>query len=124
MLALVKRGIYMLESSSDLLYVVLSFCILWFTVFLCWLLYQAARVLRNANRIIENVTEKLELIVDAVEFIKDKVDGLSSKMGIVNSMMAGLVEKFVLGKINEKLEDRVAKKKPKAKNKAVVRKKK
>jgi len=118
MLALVKRGINMLESSSDLLYVVLSFCILWLTVFLCWLLYQAARVLRNANKIIENITQKLELIVDAVEFIKEKVDSLSSKMGIVNGMMAGLVEKFVVGKINEKLEDRVAKKGKKKTRKA------
>ena len=50
-----------LESSQDLLYIVLALCVLWFTVFLCWLLYQAARVLRNANKIIESVTEKLEL---------------------------------------------------------------
>ena len=41
----------MLETSKDLLYVVLSLCILWFTVFLCWLLYQAGRVLKNANKI-------------------------------------------------------------------------
>ena len=43
----------MFNTPQDLLYIVLSFCVLWFTVFLCWLLYQAARVLKNANEIIE-----------------------------------------------------------------------
>ena len=101
----------MLENSKDLLYIILSLCILWLTVFLCWLLYQATRVLRNANRIIENITQKLELITDAVHFIKQKVDGLSSSMGILSSMIAGLVEKFVVNKLSAKLDERVSKKK-------------
>ena len=103
----------MLETSQDLLYVILSLCILWFTVFLCWLLYQAARVLRNANKIVENLMQKLELITDAVSFIKNKVDGLSNSMGTVTGMVAGLMEKFVVNKLSEKLEQRVAKKKKK-----------
>jgi uncharacterized protein YoxC len=97
----------MLDTSKDLLYIVLSLCILWFTVFLCWLLYQAARVLKNANEIIENLTHKLELITDAVHFIKGKVDNLSSSMGMVSTMITGLVEKFVVNKLSEKLEERV-----------------
>ncbi|KKW42994.1 MAG: hypothetical protein UY92_C0001G0008 [Candidatus Magasanikbacteria bacterium GW2011_GWA2_56_11] len=96
-------------SSQDLLYIVLSLCIVWFTVFLCWLLYQAARVLRNANRIIENVTEKLELITDAVDFIKRKVDGLSVSMGAVSGMVSGLVEKFIVNKLSRKFGEQVEK---------------
>jgi uncharacterized protein YoxC len=103
----------MFDTSRDLLYVVLSFCVLWFTVFLCWLLYQAARVLRNANRIIENVTHKLELITEAVEFIKHKVDNVSSHMGVVSSAIAGLVEKFVVNKLSQKLNERVEKRRGK-----------
>ncbi len=101
----------MFDTSRDLLYVVLSFSVLWFTVFLCWLLYQAARVLRNANQIMENLTHKLELITEAVEFMKHKVDSVSSHMGIVSSAVAGLVEKFVVNKLSQKLEERVEKKK-------------
>lgn len=103
----------MLETSKDLLYVILSLCILWFTVFLCWLLYQAARVLKNANKIAEDLMQKLELITDAVHFIKNKVDGLSSNMGAVSGMVAGLVERFVVNKLSEKLGERVSKKKKK-----------
>lgn len=97
----------MFESSKDLLFVVLSLSIFWFTIFLCWLLYQAARTLRNINRIAELLTEKLELISDAVTFMRDKVDHLSSKMGVVSSMLSGLVEKFIVGKIADKLDDRM-----------------
>jgi len=103
----------MFDTSQDLLYIILSFCVLWFTVFLCWLLYQATRVLRNANFIIENLTHKLELITEAVEFIKHKVDSVSSHMGTISGMFANLVEKFVVNKLSQKLEERVEKKKRK-----------
>lgn len=106
-----------LETSQDVLYIVLALCIVWFTVFLCWLLYQAARVLRNANRIIENVTAKLELITDAVEFIRRKVDGLSSSLGAVSGMLSGLVEKFIVSKISRSLGGRFEKTQPRTGNK-------
>ena len=107
----------LLQDSQDLLYIVLSLSVLWFTVFLCWLLYQTARVLRNANRIIENVTEKLELIAEAVEFIRDRIDGLTSTAGIITKMMGGAMEKFVTGKISTNLDDRGKKKKTDKKKK-------
>ncbi|MEK7084882.1 MAG: hypothetical protein AAB932_06620 [Patescibacteria group bacterium] len=98
-------------NSLDLLYIVLALCILWFTIFLCWLLYQAARVLRNANVIIENLMRKLELISDAVEFIREKVESVSDHMGIITRFAGDLVEKFVVGKISTSLEERSKKKK-------------
>lgn len=103
-------------SSQDILYIVLSLCILWFTVFLCWLLYQAGRVLRNANKVVEGLMHQLELISGAVDFIRKKVDGLSSSMGVVSSLATGLVEKYVVGKLTKKFgdtedKDRVIKKK-------------
>lgn len=94
-------------SSQDILYIVLSICVLWFTVFLCWLLYQAGRVLRNANKVIETLMHKLELISEAVDFIRRKVDGLSSSMGVVSSIASGLMEKYVLGKLSKKFDDKV-----------------
>lgn len=103
-------------SSQDILYIVLSICIVWFTVFLCWLLYQAARVLRNANKVVEGLMHQLELISSAVDFIRKKVDGLSSSMGVVSSLASSLVEKYVVGKLAKKLDedddaDRVIRKK-------------
>ncbi|MBU0596952.1 hypothetical protein KJ641_03320 [Patescibacteria group bacterium] len=113
----------MFDTSQDILYLVLSLSILWFTVFLCWLLYQAARVLKNANEIIENITQKLELIADAVEFMRAKMDKVTNHMGIVSKVATGFVDKFVLGKLSEKLEEKISKMPTKA-NKARAKKKK
>ena len=50
------------------------------------------------------------MITEAVELIRDRVEHLSGKMGVVSTMMTGLVEKFIIGKIGGNLEDRVEKK--------------
>ena len=111
----------MLSTSQDLLYLVSALCLLWFTVFLCWVLYQAARTLRNANKIIENVSDKLELISGAIEFIRRKVDHVSGTMGTITSLVAGMLEKMVASKISSAFERRqteraTAKRKDKAYN--------
>lgn len=100
----------MLSSTQDLLYIVLSLSILWFTVFLCWLLYQAARVLKNANEIIENITGKLELIADAVEFMRGKVEKVTDHMGNIQKFISGTVGSYLVKMVSSKLEDRVAEK--------------
>ena len=104
-------------SSQDFLYIVLSLCIVWFTVFLCWLLYQAARVLRNAKKVVEGLMHQLELISDAVDFIRRKMDGMSSSLGVVSSLASNVMEKYVMTKLNKKMaeddEPRKAKKKKK-----------
>ena len=113
------------STSLDLLYIVLAICMVWFTIFLCWLLYQAARVLKNANEIIETITIKLELINEAVQYMRNKIDTVSKNMGIVSSMMGGLVEKFVVGKITNKLEEKIGNTKKKiSKRKKIFEKKK
>ncbi|PIR74440.1 MAG: hypothetical protein COU35_02565 [Candidatus Magasanikbacteria bacterium CG10_big_fil_rev_8_21_14_0_10_47_10] len=98
----------LLSSSQDLLYIVLAICIVWFTIFLCWLLYQAARMMRNANEVIETVTHKLELINDAVQFMREKFDGMSKHMGIVSSMVGGMADKLVFSKLSSKLEEKIS----------------
>lgn len=111
----------MLESSQDLFYIVLSVAVLWFTVFLCFFLYQVARVIKNANKVMETVTEKLELINDAVSMVRHSMDGLTSKMGLVSTMIAGLVEKIIVGKISKTLAGDESDTKKKAKTKVKKR---
>ncbi|HRH23845.1 MAG TPA: hypothetical protein PK295_04420 [Candidatus Magasanikbacteria bacterium] len=104
----------MFETSRDLLYVVLSLAIIWFTVFLCWLMYQAGRTLRNVNRIVESALEKMEMISTAVEFIRKKVDGMSSHLGAVSGIASGLFEKFVVSKLSDKLDEKLSGRKAKS----------
>lgn len=103
----------MFQTSQDLLYIVLSLAIIWFTVFLCWLMYQAGRTLRNVNRIVEAALEKMEMISTAVEFIRKKVDGMSSHLGAVSGIASGLFEKFVVRRLSDKLDEKMSGKKSK-----------
>ncbi len=108
----------MFETSQDLLYVVLAIAIIWFTVFLCWLMYQAGRTLRNVNRIVEAALEKMEMISDAVEFIRKKVDGMSSHLGAVSGIASGLFEKFVVRRLSDKLDEKLSGRKVKSSKKS------
>ena len=103
------------NSLQQLLYLVLSICIVWATVFLCWLLYQAGKVLKNTNKIMDSVIEKLEDISDAVTFMQSKMEHVSKHMSSMTGLLGGVVEKFVVSKIATKLgnnlEERMEKKK-------------
>ena len=105
----------MVSTGQDLLFIVLSLCILWFTVFLCWLLYQAARVLRNANLMVEHVLQKLEMIVDAMKFVRERVEKITGSLGTMTSLVANLVEKVVVGTIAKKMNERVKKRRAESK---------
>jgi len=64
----------MLESSKDVLFIVLAFCALWLTIFLCWLMYHVAMILKNANDIAHEVRERLRSISESLDEILDKID--------------------------------------------------
>ena len=107
-----------LYSGQELLYVVLAICIVWFTIFLCWLLYQAARVLRNANTVIETLAHKLELINEGVQFMRNRIDKVSKNVNIVSTLLGGFVEKMVVGTLGDAFERKVKKRATKRKTKA------
>lgn len=57
-----------------MLYIVLMFCALWFTAFLCWLMYQVVRIIRRAHEVLELVERKIDLLDRSVAGIKAKFD--------------------------------------------------
>ncbi len=99
--------IFVPNSLEQLLYLVLSICVVWATVFLCWLLYQAGKVLKNTNKIMDSVIQKLEYISDAVSYMQQKMDHVSKHMGSMTGLLGGMVEKFVVSKISNKLNDKL-----------------
>ena len=70
----------MLQSSKDLFYIVLAFSALWLTIFLCWMIYSVAMVLRNGNDMIHEMRERLRGISEALDFMRDKVDVLAGSV--------------------------------------------
>lgn len=61
--------------SQDILFIVLAFCALWFTAFLCWLIYQAATLLRHVHGLVDEIKERVASLEDAVTSMKRKFDG-------------------------------------------------
>lgn len=93
-----------LESSKDILYLVISFCVLWATVFLCWVFYYLVRILKNANQIVEEFRLRLQTLTDAIGYIRGKVEHISSLMTLATSGVGGVVKRLVSKKANEWME--------------------
>ena len=70
----------MFGSSKDILYLVISFCVLWTTVFLCWMFYYVMRLLRNTNQIVEEFRVRLQSLTEAINYVRGKVEHMSSLM--------------------------------------------
>ncbi len=88
-------------SSKDILYLVISFCILWTTVFLCWVFYYVARILKNTSQIVEEFRVRLQGLSDAVNYVRGKVEHMTSLMGAMTTGVGGFVKKAVTRKAHE-----------------------
>lgn len=88
----------MFDTSKDILYIVISFCILWVTVFLCWMMFYAVRILKNASQIVEEFRLKIQMLTDAINYIRGKVEHISGLMTLATSGVGGLVTKMVKNK--------------------------
>ena len=85
----------MLETSKDLLYVVIAFAILWVTVFFCWALYYVISMLRNVSKMAISIREKLELVDKILKLVKDKLEKGSNHMALLSDSAIKLVGFFI-----------------------------
>ncbi len=91
----------MFTNSRDILFLVISFCVLWVTFFLCWMFYYLMRLLRNANKIIEEFRVRLQALTEAINYIRGKVEHMSGLMTLITSGASGLIQKVISKKTNE-----------------------
>jgi hypothetical protein len=91
----------MLETSKDLLYVVISFCILWLTVFFCWMLYYLIMLLKQAYDLTRSIKDKVEKVETLIAFIRGKVEKSSSHLALVAEGVGQLV-KYLISRRQEK----------------------
>lgn len=110
------RGNMFLDSSKDILFLVLAFSILWFTAFLCWALYYVISILRDASRLIEDVREKLDAIDNAIQGVRDKLTKGASSLSVMASGAKLLME--IMGAQKAKVVKKAKKAASTAKKKA------
>lgn len=61
--------------SKDIFYIVLAFCALWFTAFLCFALYHIASFMKRMQELSGHVREKFDEAMETVNVIRMKVEG-------------------------------------------------
>ena len=91
----------MLENSKDLLNLVIAFCILWLTIFICWMIYYVALIFKRIHEVMEKVTNALEAVTEFFTKAKDRLEKATSSLTIL----------LELGK---KIYDSIAEKKTKS----------
>ncbi len=61
--------------SQDILFIVLAFCALWFTIFLCFVLFQLASLLKRLHVLVDEMRTKVSELEQAIHGMKRKFDG-------------------------------------------------
>jgi len=111
----------MLNTSKDILYLVLSFCILWITVFICWLLYYFISTVGGVRKIVKGVEDKVAKVDALLNLVKEKVEHSATYLGLLVEGIAKVVgylkDKKNNWRNNDDLEDNEdeAEEKPKKK---------
>jgi len=99
-----------IETSKDLLYVVLAFCVLWLTVFLSWLLYYVIAIVRDAESLIKQVKGAVEKVDSLAHAVHEKMERSAASF----SLVASAVKELVVWGIQERSRSKPAKEKEKA----------
>jgi len=90
--------------SQDILYIVLAFCALWVTAFMCWLIWQIAMILKNVNDTMSEAREKMAKIEEAITGIRGKFEKATVGLSFIADSVRKVVEYAIDKKIDKKAE--------------------
>jgi hypothetical protein len=96
----------MFETSKDILLLVIAFCVLWFTVFLCWLLYYFISMVGSVRKIVKSVQEKIDKIDELIDLVKDKVNSSAAYLPLIVDGVGKIVKHFKSKKSDEDKDDK------------------
>lgn len=68
----------MLQTSKDVLFIVLAVCILGFTVFVCWGIYYLIAITKQLNETIKEFRQKMQRIDNFIMLVEEKVKSSTS----------------------------------------------
>lgn len=94
----------MFSSSKDILYLVLAFCILWVSAFLCWLLYYGVRIMKDTSKIVEEFRVRLQNLSELIKTISDKIESIYEMVSSFNGI-TGFFKKMMHKKTDEWVDE-------------------
>lgn len=80
-----------IETSKDLLFVILAFCILWLTVFMSWLLYYVISIVRDTEALVRQVKSAAEKIDNLAHSVREKFEHSAASLTLVAQAVKELV---------------------------------
>jgi hypothetical protein len=89
-----------IESSKDLLFVVLAFSVLWVTVFISWLLYYVIAIVRDTEALIRQVRSAAEKIDQLANAAHEKMERSAASF----TLIAQAVKELISWGIQEKMK--------------------
>lgn len=87
----------MLETSKDLLYIVLAFCVMWLTIFSCWLLYYLAMMLKQAYDIAKAARKTVDQIDKLIGGLRNRVESSAGHLALLVEAV-GELSNFLINK--------------------------
>jgi hypothetical protein len=94
-LVVTRRYFMLIETSKDLLYIILTFAVLWFVIFFSWILFYIIMICRQAHKMISVFRTRVEQISQAAEKIKVKFENSSAYLGLIAQAVEKMVGFFV-----------------------------
>lgn len=82
----------MVNTTLDILYLVLATSVGVLTIFLCWALYYVVRALRNGVYMVEKVTVVMQKADEVLDLAKDKLHSTGTYIAVVANLAKGVME--------------------------------
>lgn len=83
-----------LETTQDLFFLILAVATGWVAVFICWALYEVARMLHQANTVVSETREKLTRLENAISSIKERIESSVGYFGMLAEGGKSLMSMF------------------------------
>ena len=72
-----------LQTSADILNLVLALAVLWIVFLLSWFLWNAISIVRSIRGTIHELQERLQMIDDVVRLAREKLESTSTYLGLL-----------------------------------------
>ncbi len=100
------------ETSKDLFFLVLAIVTGGVGVFVCWAMYEVARMLHQANQLVTDTREKIERVEQAIVNIKERIESSASYLGVLAKGGKALMSHFNIMQNSDDDEDEEEDEKP------------
>ncbi|MFH0857110.1 MAG: hypothetical protein V1860_04405 [bacterium] len=97
-----------IQTTKDIMYLVISVFVLFFTIFGVWLFHYLIKIARDAAKVVEKVEDKVEKAGKVIDLAKEKIDNSAGHFILVVQTIKELV-KFIIER-REKRQEKKAQK--------------